>query len=115
MADLNVDGMALAPGVVETIVSIAAKEVEGVASIGSWTVNGLKSVFASKTTVPGVEVEVRDDNTLAVTVRIEVYSGYVLPDVANSLRQAVAEAVKGQVGIAVENVDVYIDGIQFAN
>lgn len=28
MTELNVDGMALAPGVVETIVSIAANEVE---------------------------------------------------------------------------------------
>ena len=35
MNELNLDGMALAPGVVETIVSIAANEVEGVASVGS--------------------------------------------------------------------------------
>ena len=31
MSELNVEGMALAPGVVETIVSIAVSEVEGVA------------------------------------------------------------------------------------
>ena len=40
MSDLNVDGMAIAPSVVETIVSIAAKEVEGVACIGSSAVGG---------------------------------------------------------------------------
>ncbi len=35
MSELNVEGMALAPGVVETIVSIAVSEVEGVACVGS--------------------------------------------------------------------------------
>ena len=45
MTELNVDGMALAPGVVETIVSIAANEVEGVACIGPSTTSGLRSVF----------------------------------------------------------------------
>ena len=44
MNELNLDGMALAPGVVETIVSIAAKEVEGVASVGSAAAGGLRSV-----------------------------------------------------------------------
>ena len=41
MNELNLDGMALAPGVVETIVSIAANEVEGVASVGSAAAGGL--------------------------------------------------------------------------
>ena len=50
MTELNVDGMALAPGVVETIVSIAANEVEGVACIGPSTTSGLRSVFGSKPT-----------------------------------------------------------------
>lgn len=35
--ELYVDGLGLAPGVMETIVAIAAKEVEGVASVGSST------------------------------------------------------------------------------
>ena len=35
MSELNVEGMALAPGVVDTIVSIAVSEVEGVACVGS--------------------------------------------------------------------------------
>ena len=50
----------------------------------------------------------------AASVRIEVYYGFVLPEVASSLRQAVADAVASQVGVEVASVDVYIDGIQFA-
>ena len=89
MNELNLDGMALAPGVVETIVSIAANEVEGVASVD-------------------------EDDKLVISVRVDVYYGYVLPDLAANLRQAVADAVASQVGAQVSSVDVYIDGIQFA-
>ena len=46
--ELYVDGLGLAPGVMETIVAIAAKEVEGVASVGSSTFTGLRSRFAAK-------------------------------------------------------------------
>ena len=46
MTDLNIDGMAIAPGVVETIVSIAANEVDGVASVGPSATSGLRAMFA---------------------------------------------------------------------
>ena len=94
MTDLNVEGMALAPGVVETIVSIAVGEVEGVASVGPSSASGLRSVFASKPATQGI--------------------GYALPDLAANVRKAVADAVASQVGASVGAVDVYVDGIQFA-
>ena len=112
MSELNVEGMALAPGVVETIVSIAVSEVEGVACVGS--AGGIRAVFGQKPSTQGIEITVNEDDKLAVAVRIEVYYGFVLPEVASSLRQAVADAVASQVGVEVASVDVYIDGIQFA-
>lgn len=115
MKNLTVDGMAIAPGVVETIVSIAVNEVEGVASVGPAMTNGLRSVFAGKPSTQGIDIVVDDNDELHVTVRIDVYFGYVLPDVAASIRAAIDEAVTSQVGLTVGSVDVYIDGIQFAN
>ena len=111
MSELNVEGMALAPGVVETIVSIAVSEVEGVACVGSAGAQGrgIRAVFGQKPSTQGIEITVNEDNKLAVAVRI-----FVLPEVASSLRQAVADAVASQVGVEVASVDVYIDGIQFA-
>ena len=46
-------------------------------------------------------------------MRIDVYYGHVLPDVAAAVRQSVADAVASQVGAQVGSVDVYIDGVQF--
>lgn len=114
MKELNVDGMAVAPGVVETIVSIAVNEVEGVASVGTAGVSGLRSVLG-KQAAPGIEIVTDEAGQLNVSVRIEVFYGHVLPDVAATVRTAVADAVAGQVGLSVANVDVFIDGVQFAN
>lgn len=115
MSELNLDGMAIAPGVVETIVSIATNEVKGVASVGPSSAGGFRSVFAAKPSTQGIDVAVGEDDKLNVSVRIDVYYGYVLPDLAASVRQAVADAVASQVGVQVGSVDVYIDGIQFAD
>ncbi len=114
MTDLNLDGMAIAPGVVETIVSIAVNEVDGVASVGSAS-GGLRGMFAGKSSTQGIEISVDDEDRLCIAVRIDVYHGHVLPDLAAQVRSAVADAVASQVGIQVASVDVYIDGIQFAD
>lgn len=115
MSDLNLDGMALAPGVIETIISIATHEVEGVASVGGSTPGGIRSMFNSKPSTQGIEVDVDDEGKICVSIRIEVYYGYVLPDVAAAIRQSVIEATTSQVGIPVDRVDIYIDGIQFTD
>ena len=115
MSDLNVDGMALAPGVVETIVSIAVAEVDGVASVGGASAanRGIRAALGSKPATAGIQVAPGEDDALQISVRIDVYYGHVLPDVAAAVRQSVVDAVASQVGATVESVDVYIDSIQF--
>ena len=81
--ELSVEGMSIAPGVVETIISIAANEVD-------------------------------DDGRLRITIHVEVYYGYVLPEVAANLRQSVADALLVQVGLEAAAVDIFVDGLQFA-
>lgn len=115
MKDLTVDGMAIAPGVVETIVSIAVNDVDGIASVGPYATSGLRSVLASKPSTQGIDIAVDDNDELVVTVHVDVYFGYVLPDLAESIRQAIDQAVASQVGLTVGRVDVFVDGIQFDN
>ncbi len=115
MSDLNVQGMALADGVVETIISIAVQDIEGVACIGSPnSAAGLLSNFQTKPATQGIDVTANEDDTISVDIRIEVFYGCVLPDVAEQVREAIADAVLAQVGLKVEAVNVFIDGIQFA-
>ena len=113
MADLNIEGVAIAPGVVETIISLAARNVAGVVGIGDSTSGGLWTLIGGKPPTQGIDVDVDENNNLHVSVRLIVESGNVLPDVAANVRQAIADAVSMQVGATVGSVDVYIDGIQF--
>ena len=76
MTDISIDGMALAPGVIETIISIAANEVEGVAAVGASGSSSLRSVFSSKPPTQGIELEIGDDDKLQVSVRVDAYYGY---------------------------------------
>lgn len=115
MTDLNVDGMAIAPGVVETIVSLATQGVDGIASVGDPTTSGLKSILGAKPSTQGVDIEVDDENNLHITVRLFVRNGHVLPELAAQVRQAVADAVHSQTGMNVASVDIFIDGISFDN
>ena len=115
MADLNIDGMAIAPGVVETIISLAARDVAGVVSVGDPTTSGIMSLIGGRPSTQGVEVEADDNGDLLVSIRLHVKSGQILPDLAASVRQAISDAVNTQVGAKVASVDVYIDGIQFGD
>ena len=71
MSDLNVDGMALAPGVVETIVSIAVAEVDGVASVGGASAanRGIRAALGSKPATAGIQVAPGEDDALQISVR----------------------------------------------
>ena len=116
MTDLNIDGMAIAPGVVETIISMAARDIDGVASVGDPTTSGIMSIFGGgKPSTQGIEIETGEDDELIISIRLYVKSGFVLSDLAAKVRQAVTDAVETQIGAKVGAVDIYIDGIQFDN
>lgn len=111
--ELYVDGLGIAPGVMETIVTLAAKDVEGVASVGASTLDGISSLLSSKQPPQAIEVEMGDDKKVQVNVHIDVYYGQVIPEVAERVRAAVADAVATQVGLEVGSVDVFVDGVNF--
>lgn len=115
MTDLNIAGMNIAPGVMETIVSLAACDVDGVVSVGDPTASGIRALIGGKPSTQGVEIDVDENNNLHASIRLFTKSGYILPDVAAAVRQSVADAVYNQVGAKVASVDIYIDGILFEN
>lgn len=112
MSDINTEGMAIAPGVMETIVILAVRDVPGVASVGA-APSGIRSLLAFKQSTQGVTVSLNDDETVEVAVTLRVLSGHSLEEVAATVRSAVADAVLTQVGLTVSRVDITVDGIQF--
>lgn len=110
---ISMDNMTLAPGVVDTIISITVREQEGIASLGNPVASGFFSRLVNKPSTTGIESHYDEDGKLAIALHIYVNYGYVLPELAEKLRQAIADALRVQVGIEVSSVDIFIDGIQF--
>lgn len=111
MSDINTEGMAIAPGVVDTIVALAVKDVPGVFSVGS-VPTGLRAIFGSKQP-QGVVVVPAEDGSVEVSLSIQVKSGFSLHEIADSVRSSIADAVLSQVGMTVSRVDIRVDGIHF--
>ena len=114
MKDVELDGMVISQNVVETIVTLAAADVEGVAQIGQTSITGgIMAALQAKPTMQGVEVDKTDEGGLVIGVHLEVVYGSVLPDVAAAVREKVADAVQLQLGVPVGAIDIYIDGVRF--
>lgn len=111
MSDLVIDGMVINSSVVETIAALALSDVEGIGGTGSG--KGLLAFLSGKDNVPGIEVSADDQGKLAIDVHIAVKNGFVLPEVAASVRTAVANALETQVGASIAAIDIYIDSIEF--
>ncbi|MCL2503537.1 MAG: Asp23/Gls24 family envelope stress response protein [Coriobacteriia bacterium] len=111
--EIRLDGLGVAPGVLDTIVTVAAENVEGVASVGASGLVGLVQRGRRKGAARAVDVVVLDDGSLAASVHIHTFHGYKIHEVAAGVQSAVAGALSSQVGIDATVVDVYVDGLVF--
>lgn len=108
--EMRFEGLDVAPGVLETIVTLAATEVDGVACIDG---SGLAGLMQKAGRTKSVEVAVAEDGGFAVTVHMSVAYGRPLRAVAADVQKAVADALQSQTGHAASTVDVFIDAIVF--
>jgi uncharacterized alkaline shock family protein YloU len=107
---LRFEGLDVAQGVLETIVTLAAQAVDGVACVDG---TGLAGLMQKAGVSKPVDVAVGDENGFAVTVHLTVGHGRPLRTIAADVQTAVADALVSQTGMAVSSVDVWIDSIEF--
>lgn len=112
--EIKLDGLGVAPGVLDTIVTVAAESVDGVSAVGAPGIAGLMQKGARKGTARPVDVCVSEDGDVMATVHIQVAHGFRLREVAVQVQQAVTEALVSQVGVKVSAVDVFVDALVFA-
>lgn len=104
--------MAIAPDVLDTIIALALKDVEGVANVGQAS-TGIFSFFGSKQDQQGVTVSQVTESTIDVSIDITVFDGFSLDKIAKTARKAIADAIFSQTGYTVNRVDIHVDGILF--
>lgn len=109
--EITLDGIGVAPGVLETIAQVAAESVEGVANIPG--VSGTLAGVVKKGSSRGVCVEVGEDASLVAAVRINALYGRPLREIAGDVQRAVTDALLSHTGQQVATVDVFVDGVTF--
>lgn len=91
----------------------ACLSVEGVASMDTGLGSSISSMIGLEDAA-GVHVSVRD-NKAAVALYILVRHGIRVPELALRVQEKVKEVLTEVGGVAVTNVDIYIEGILFGN
>ncbi|MGI5851548.1 MAG: Asp23/Gls24 family envelope stress response protein [Clostridiales bacterium] len=100
----------IANEVVAVIAGLATAEISGVASMSSGFVDDITSTLGMKSSKRGVKVELIDD-VATISISIVVDYGVRIPDVANSIRSSVIDAVQGMTGLTVDAVNIYVQGV----
>lgn len=95
--------------VIVRISAISAREVEGVAGLG--TVSGWGDLIGKKASAKGIRVEMTDDGTI-IDVHVTVKFGVKINEVALKLQQTVKNAVESYAGLENITVNVFVDAIE---
>lgn len=110
--EITLDGIGVAPGVLETIATVAARDVEGVAEVCTGQ-TGLAGLVQRGPQTRSLTVEINEAGELAVSVHISASYGRPLREVATAVQRAVTDALLTHTGQAVAAVDVYVDSVVF--
>ncbi len=90
--------------VLASIAAGAVTEVEGI--------SGMMNLAAKKSSARGVRISVDDDGAV-VDLFVMVRYGYAIPEVAEKIQAAVANAIESMTGFAVKAVNVHVGGVSF--
>lgn len=102
--------VSIADDVVAMIASIAATEVDGVASMVGNITNELMSRVGMKKLTKGVKVSVIDGK-VNVDLAITIDYGYNIPETCQSVQSKVKAAIENMTGLDVDVVNIRIGGI----
>ena len=103
----------IADEVVSTIAGLAAKKIEGVASMKSGIVGGIASSLKRQNPGKGVKVDTGEEEAV-IDLSINVKYGYLIPDVSQKIQKAVRKAIEDMTGLKVAQINIYVQGLDFA-
>lgn len=98
------DGISVAPGVIETIAVLACEHVEGVTGVCA------RPALRKNATAPALEVAITDGD-LTCSVHIQSRFGVELIELGKAVQNAICDAMEVQIGIRPSKVEVFIDSI----
>ena len=98
--------------VLSAIAAAAALEVEGVAGLGTGVGADVAAMVNRKSLTRSVRLDMENDE-VSVGIAVLVKYGYVVPDVAKEVQEAVKSAMENTSGLNVVCVNVTVAGVTF--
>lgn len=102
----------IADEVLAVVAASAALEVEGVSSLAANLSSDLAELMGKKVYSKGVRLSVANGQVV-VEISILIQYGFIIPDVAKKVQEAVMTAVSNTSGMEVSLVNVQVAGISF--
>lgn len=102
--------MQIAPEVIEVIIGIAARKVDGVYSMRGTLANNFSELFGRQSRGKGVKLN-QDEQGLKVDVYAYLNYGVSVPKVAEQIQEKVKQQVMFMTNLTLDQVDVHVQGV----
>lgn len=102
----------VAPEVLEIIASIAASDIEGVASMRGNFASGVAERLGKKVHGKGVKTELAEDG-LMIDIYCVINYGVSIPQTAQKIQEQVRQTLENMTSLQTQEVNVHVTGIQF--
>lgn len=111
LEDNSIGDVQIADEVISIIASLAAEEVEGVASMSGNVTYELVAMLGGKKISKGVKVLV-DSKAVSVELALIVKYGYSIPKISEKVQERVKQSIENMTGLQVEEVNIRIAGVK---
>lgn len=102
----------VAPEVLEIIASIAASDIEGVASMRGNFASGVVERLGKKVHGKGVKTDLSEEG-LMIDIFCVVKYGVSIPKTALKIQEQVRQTLENMTSLQTQEVNVHITGVQF--
>lgn len=109
-SDNQAGAIQIAPEVLEVILGIAAKQVEGVFEMRGNLTNSINTLLGRQDHGRGVELSV-DSNQINADVYVYLNYGVSVPKVALEMQQVLKEQLYYMTDLDLNEVNIHVDGI----
>ncbi|HSI66911.1 MAG TPA: Asp23/Gls24 family envelope stress response protein [Planococcus sp. (in: firmicutes)] len=102
----------VAPEVLEIIASIAASDIEGVASMRGNFASGVVERLGKKVHGKGIKTDLSEEG-LMIDVYCVVKYGVSIPQTALKIQEQIRQTLENMTSLQTQEVNVHITGVQF--
>lgn len=99
--------------ILSSIISLATKEINGVAEMTKTTTSKVGSLL-SKHSEPSVRIKFLENGNLAISVYITVKNNFSVPDVAYRVQENIKNQVATMISTPVKKINVYVKDVDFS-